>query len=298
MPLTSLPRAGMLWNMTKRNFQHVTIIGVGLLGGSIGLAVRRRWPDVHVAGVGRRCCSLDSARKVGAIQSSHLSLGEVVPKTDLVILATPIGAFEGVLREIAPLLSSRTLVTDVGSTKAEVVRMARKILGRSGPFVGSHPMAGSEKKGPAHARADLLDGSVCIVTPTKTTRPGRLRRIEDFWRDLGARTVRMTPAAHDRAVARISHLPHLLASALMGLPKTDDLPLASTGLRDMTRLAAADPKLWRDIVMTNRKAILSSLGAMTRRLDKLQTLIDRADGPGLERFLKNAQRRRDETLGE
>jgi len=136
------------------------------------------------------------------------------------------------------------------------------------------------------------------VTPTGKTRPGRLRRIEGFWRDLGARTVRMTPAAHDRAIARVSHLPHVLASALMGLPKSDDLPLASTGLQDMTRLSAADPKLWRDIVMTNRKAILSSLGAMTRRLDKLQTLIDRADGPGLERFLKNAQRRRDETLGE
>ncbi len=286
--------------MAKADVKHVTIIGVGLLGGSIGLAIRRRFPGAIVAGVGRREASLALAKKHKCIHTAYLDPVEPVRQSDLVILATPVGAFEAYLRAIQPALKPDALVTDVGSTKAEIVRLAERICKRNsaryGAFVGSHPMAGNENKGPAFATAKLLQDALCIVTPTKRTDPERLERTEEFWRALGMRTTRMNPAQHDRAVAAVSHLPHALSSLLMLLPKDGELPVSATGLRDMTRLAGGDPEMWRDIMTTNRTAILGSLDTFARSLARLRELLERNDAGAIETFFARAQRRREATM--
>jgi len=276
--------------------QHVTIIGVGLIGGSAGLAIKAHDPNVHIAGVGRRASSLDEALAVGAIDSAHLDPADPAARSDMVILATPVGAFARHLESIKPVLKRGALVTDVGSTKACVVQMAEKILGRGGQFVGSHPMAGSERKGPSFARADLFDGATCIVTPTAHTPKQLASRVEKFWRALGMRTVRMTPAVHDKAAARVSHLPHILSAVLMMLPRTADLDVAATGFRDMTRLSGGNPEMWRDIFLTNRKAILDAIDAMDENLCQLRDLLELGDAPGIEKLLTAARKRRRQTI--
>ncbi len=283
--------------MGKREIQHVTIIGVGLLGGSIGLSLRRRYPGVRIAGVGRRKSSLAAAKKRGCIDTAHFDIAEAASGSDLVILATPVGFFETALRQLKPALADGALVTDVGSTKAVVVRAAERILGRGGPFVGSHPMGGNENKGPQFAEADLLTGALCIVTPTNNTPPANVKRVEQLWRALDMRTTRLSPADHDRAVARVSHLPHVLASLMMMLPDDQDLPLSATGLRDTTRLAGGDPEMWRDILTTNRKAILAAMDKYARDMKKFRDLVADDTGSRLEKFFTKAKNRRDTTIG-
>jgi len=277
--------------------RQVTIIGVGLLGGSAGLALKARCPRARVCGVGRRKASLDKALEVGAIDAAYLEAAEPAADSDLVILATPVGAFAVYLRAVAPVLKDSAIVTDVGSTKGAVVRIAGEILGPRGPFVGSHPMAGSEQKGPAFARADLFDGATCIVTPTPRTPPAAVRRVEAFWRMLGMRTVRMKPADHDRVLAKVSHLPHVLASLLVMLPDRKALDAAATGFRDMTRLAAGDPEVWRDVLLTNRREILRAIDRFDESLVGLRDLLELPDVVGLERFLAAARHRRRGTIG-
>ena len=283
--------------MATERLKHVTVIGVGLLGGSVGLAIKARVPKVGIAGVGRRRKSLDEALRVGAIDTAHFDAADAAGESDLVVLATPVRAFARHLRAIAPVLRAEALVTDVGSTKADVVRTAERILGRGGPFVGSHPMAGSEHKGVARARADLFDRATCILTPTSHTPAALVARAVRLWRMLGMRTVQMSPGAHDRALARVSHLPHLLAGLLMLLPGKSDLGVAATGLRDTTRLAGGDPEMWRDILLTNRKQVLAALDAFGEALADLRDLLDRRDPEGIEAFLAEAKKRRDSTFG-
>jgi prephenate dehydrogenase len=278
-------------------FRHVTIVGVGLLGGSAGLALKAHDPAVRIAGVGRRRESLDRALAAGAIDTAHLDPAECVGRTDLVILATPVGAFEAHLRAIAPALRDGALVTDVGSTKSAVVRFAGRIIGHE-RFVGSHPMAGSEQKGVAFARADLFAGATCIVTPAPQTPPAVLESVERLWRLMGMRTLRMAPAAHDRAVSRVSHLPHALASLLMYLPTKGELEVSSTGFRDATRLASGDPEMWRDIFLTNRWQILAALDSFEESLARFRELVDLGDPAGLERFFAAAKERRDQTIAQ
>lgn len=280
---------------SKTDIRHVTIVGVGLLGGSAGLALKAFDPRIRVAGVGRRKSSLDQALAIGAVDSVHLDPAEAVGDTDLVILATPVGAFAGHMRAIAPHLAPRAIVTDVGSTKASVVRQGHRLLG-AGRFCGSHPMAGSEQKGPNFARADLFHGATCILTPTPKTPPEVTRRVGALWEKMGMRTVRMAPARHDRVIARVSHLPHALASLLMLLPTRADLDVSSTGFRDATRLASGDPEMWRDIFLTNRQGILQALDDFDRSLVKLRLLLDAGDADGLEAFFTNAKKQRDTTI--
>ncbi len=278
------------------NLRHVTIIGAGLLGGSAALAIKRACRGVHIAGVGRRRTSLEQALDVGAIDSAHLEAATPVARSDLVILATPVGAFGQYLVQIAPHLKRGVLVTDVGSTKATVVRTAEDILGRGGPFVGSHPMAGSERKGVGFARADLFAGAMCIVTPTASTPVPLVRRTERLWRVLGAKTVRMPPVAHDRAMAAVSHLPHAVAALLVMLPPRAALAVAGRGLADMTRLASGDAEVWRDIFLTNRRAMLDAIDELDERLMALRDLMELGDADGLLRLLAAAKKRRDRQI--
>lgn len=284
--------------MVRPEVGHITVVGVGLLGGSIGLAAKAADDRVTVVGVGRRQASLDRALAAGAADRATLDIAEGVAKADLVVLATPLGAYEAHLQALGGALPARAVVTDVGSTKAVVVRLAEGILGRGGPFVGSHPMAGGEHRGVEFARADLFVGATCIVTPTPAAPAGRVRRVERFWRSLGAATVRMAPAAHDRAVARVSHLPHVLAAAIVALQNARSGNLAGTGFLDTTRIASGDPAMWREILLTNRTALLAAIDAADEHLMRLRDLIEVGDAAAIERYLAAAKRRRDRLLAE
>ena len=277
--------------------RKVTVVGVGLLGGSIGLSLRASDFDGQIVGVGRRQSSLDSALDVGAVDVATLDLAEGAAGADLIILATPVGSFEKLMAAMAPAVKRTAIVTDVGSTKRQVVAAGQRVFGRGGPFVGSHPMAGSENRGPVFARANLFEGATCIVTPTAQTPPAKVRRVEAMWRAFDMHTLRMTPAAHDKAVACVSHLPQVLASLLMLLPADADIDVAATGFRDATRLAGSDPAMWRDILMTNRKPIAAAIARMGKQMARLAARIEAGDAAAIEKLFAAAKHRRERTLG-
>lgn len=272
--------------------KKTAIIGTGLLGGSLGLAIRAACPDAEVVGVNRSEAGRRAAKRAGCVTATTSSIETAVEGADLVVLATPVCAFESIFTVLAGTLAPGALVTDVGSTKRDVVRLGESILGRGGPFLGSHPMAGRERKGAAFADADLFLGAPCLLTPTKHTPPNLLRRAKALWKAVGMRPMEFAADEHDRVVARISHLPHLLSSLLMALPGDADLPASSSGFRDMTRLAGGDPEMWRDIMLTNRDAILHTIDCFAGQMDKLRAVIEAGDPATIERFLTKEQQRR------
>jgi len=284
--------------MSGKRIENITVVGVGLLGGSIGLAAKAVDERIRVVGVGRRASSLQRALDAGAIDEATLDPAAGSKGADIIVLATPMPAYARHLEPIADVVRRGALVTDVGSTKRLVAGIAEGILGKGGPFVGSHPMAGGEQQGPEFARADLFVGATCIVTPTRHTPAAVVRRAERLWEMLGGVCVRMSPAAHDRAVARVSHLPHLLASLLVRIQKTGDLDLAGTGWMDTTRIASGSPSMWREIITTNRQAVLEALDAADEEIMRLRDLVETGDGPGIERYLAAAKKRRDQLLAD
>src|SRR5580765_4758015 len=193
--------------------RRISVLGVGLLGGSIGLAAKSALNDVEIVGYGHRKATLERAVEVGAIDRFEMKVTEAVEGADLVILCTPVGVFEGLIGEIGNALKTGAMVTDVGSTKRSVVAVAERELPEGVHFVGSHPMAGSEKRGVEFARADLFQNALCILTPTGKTEKEALGAVEGFWKALGMRTTRLSPVEHDRLLADVSHLPHALAAA-------------------------------------------------------------------------------------
>lgn len=258
--------------------KRLSILGVGLLGGSIGLAVREAISGCTVAGYGHRTGTLAEAMDLGAIHEAFSTAAEAVRGADLVILGTPVGVFEQNLAEIAPALSPGAIVTDVGSTKRSVVAAAEKLLPPGVWFVGSHPMAGSEKRGVRFASADLFHGAVCITTPTDRTSAAALETVEAFWKRLGMNLVRLSPAEHDRRLAEVSHLPHALAAALVSMQEEASLALAGKGFLDSTRIAGGDPGLWRDIFIDNRDNLRASIRRLQNQLDGLLVHLDQESG--------------------
>jgi prephenate dehydrogenase len=269
----------------------VSILGVGLLGGSIGLAVKERISGCRVVGYGHRQSSLDEAVRRGAIDQGCSDPALAVQGADLVILCTPVGVFADMLRGIRPAVG-RALITDVGSTKRSVAKLAGEILSDPSRFVGSHPMAGSEKRGIQFGRADLCDGALCLVTPTERTDPAAVSDVEAFWQVLGMRTLRLSPADHDRRVAQISHLPHALAAVIVGSPEPESLELAGRGFLDLTRIAAGDGALWRDILIDNRDNMRECIDQIVADLGRFAELLDPEKGEELRKFLDAAADRR------
>src|SRR5258706_1205163 len=208
---------------------RLSIIGVGLLGGSIGMAVRSVLSDCQITGYGHRKETLERAVQIGAIDRGTGDLKQAVEGAELVVLCTPVGMLGELLKGMSDFLTQGAVVMDVGSTKASIVETAGRILPSSAAFVGSHPMAGSEKRGVEFARADLFQNALCITTPTDRTSPAALEQVEEFWRMLGMRTCRMNPADHDRALAEVSHLPHALAAALVTMQSPTAMELAGGG---------------------------------------------------------------------
>ena len=272
--------------------RRLSIIGVGLLGGSIGLAVKSAAMPCRVVGYGHRRSTLDKALASGAIDEAADGLAEAVKGADFVILCTPVGSFRQNLKDIAPALAEGAVVTDVGSTKRSVVRAAAELLPKHAKFVGSHPMAGSEKRGVDFARADLFAGARCILTPDASTDRDALASVESFWQALGMTTTRLSPDEHDRLVCDISHLPHALAASLVSMQDDAALPLAGKGFLDATRIAGGDGALWRDIFLDNRDHLATSVNHFRAALDELLALLDPARADELAKWLDAASTRR------
>ncbi|MGD9647799.1 MAG: prephenate dehydrogenase [Pirellulales bacterium] len=271
----------------------VAIVGVGLLGGSIGLGLRQRGVAKRIVGIGRRRPSLEIARRVGAITASTTNLERGVQDADIVVVCTPVEQIPQYVQAAASHCSAGCLITDVGSTKQRIVSQLDGGLPPGVCFVGSHPLAGSEKRGVTEASADLLEGRVVVLTPVRATSPATRRTATAFWQSLGARVVEMTPAHHDQALAFTSHLPHAVAVALAQTVPAADLALAAGGLRDTTRIAAGDVEIWTQILLDNRENVSQALERFDAAVTELRQALAAGDRRQLKRILTQAKRKRD-----
>ncbi len=276
-----------------KHFNTIAIVGVGLIGGSVGLAVRQRGLADCVVGIGRRQSSLRIARQSGAVTTTTIDLAKGVAEAELVIVCTPVGRIVEDVRTAAAHAPPGTLITDVGSTKAEIVAALDEGLPRNCRFLGGHPLAGGEKTGPSHARADLFDGRVVVLTPTKNTRAEDFDTLEGFWNALGAVVVQMSPEEHDQALAITSHLPHAVAAALAAMVPERLFRLSGAGLLDTTRIAAGDPNLWTQIFLQNRTNLVQALERFHQNLAELHAAVQQADAPAIQRILETGKRNRD-----
>jgi prephenate dehydrogenase len=272
---------------------RVLIAGVGLIGGSLALALRAR--GTHVTGHGRDATRLAAAVRAGVLDAICEDLAEGAAAADVVVLAVPVGVMRAAMAALAPGLAPGTLLTDAGSTKGSVIADARAVWGDvPANFVPAHPLAGSERSGFEHARADLFSGRRVVLTPLPDTARGALAAAHALWEEVGAIVVEMTAPAHDAALAATSHLPHLAAYALMAsLARRADAsalwPLAAGGLRDTTRIAGADPALWRDIALANREALRTALREYRAVLDGFDAALERGDGTALAAVFEQAR---------
>lgn len=275
-----------------RLFKRVVIIGTGFIGGSIALGIKKNGLAQEVIGISRRRKTLLLASKIGAIDKGSLDIG-VAGGADLVILAAPVGTILDLASALAKVVSRDCIVTDAGSTKKEIVSRLEKIFPR---FVGAHPLAGSEKQGIQYAAAGIFKKSICILTPTAKTESGAAKKVKMLWEKLGSTVIYLSPAAHDEKLSFVSHLPHLAAFATINSMPAKFLRFASTGLKDTTRIAASDSKIWADIFLSNRKNMLEAISALEGNLAGIKSAINKKDKKLLIKILKEAKEKRD-TLG-
>lgn len=268
-------------------FKQVTIVGLGLIGGSLGMALRRRRLATTVMGLSRAKATIRRAARRGAIDVGTTDAKRAVEKADLVVLACPVDRVIPQARRLARFMRPDSILTDVGSTKGRIVK-ALEGLPRQIAFVGAHPLAGSERRGIEAARADLFEESVCIVTATPRTNRRALARVVQFWKPLVRRVLVMDPTRHDRWLAAVSHLPHLMAFCLVEAADHGARTIAPRSFLDATRVAKSDPGLWDDIFLTNRKAVLAAMTRFERRWKTARRLVTRKDRRSLQRFLHHA----------
>lgn len=273
--------------------QHILgIVGVGLVGGSIGLAARRTGQFLRILGVGRDEESLSRARRFRCVDETSTRL-EFAASADIVVVCTPVDRIAEQVLELAPRCRPGALITDAGSTKAVIVKTIEAALPDHVDFVGAHPLAGSEKRGPEHGRADLFDNRVTVITRTKETGADALERASSFWSSLGSQVRVMSPEDHDWALGFTSHLPHLVAAALAGALPDVLRELTASGFRDTTRVAAGAPELWTAIFEQNASAILEALEKFENQLTAFRTALASRDTTTLTRLLADAKRVRD-----
>jgi cyclohexadieny/prephenate dehydrogenase len=269
-------------------FEKIALIGVGLIGSSIAHAARRKNLVGHVAGYVRRAQTRALAEKAGFADSLHGDLAPCVKDADLVVLATPVGTFAGLAREIAPHLKPGAILTDVGSVKMAVIRDVGPHVPEGVHFIPGHPIAGTEFSGPEAGFAELFEGRWCILTPPPGTDDEAVAKLKTFWEELGSRVEVMDPKHHDLVLAVVSHLPHLIAYNIVGtaadleaVTQSEVIKFSASGFRDFTRIAASDPTMWRDIFLNNREAVLEMLGRFSEDLTALQRAIRWGDGDAL-----------------
>jgi prephenate dehydrogenase len=279
-------------------FEQLGIIGCGLMGGSFALALKRAGLVKRVVGYSKSPSTTERARKLGVIDVEAPSALLAVSGADIVLIAVPVAATEATFKSIKHLVTPQMLVMDVGSTKRDVVDAGRRALREQiGSFVPAHPIAGKEVSGVEHADADLYTGKQVILTPIERTLTVQLQKAVDVWTALGCRVVKMSPESHDAAFAAVSHLPHLISFALMnaisGQPQGKDyLSLAGPGFRDFTRIAASDPKVWRDIMLSNREELLAQSKIFQRNLQALELMISSGNSEALEGLIEQASQTR------
>ncbi|HEY2882572.1 MAG TPA: prephenate dehydrogenase [Pirellulales bacterium] len=322
-------------------YKSIAIVGVGLIGGSIGLAVRKRGLADEVIGVGRgsfeqnnaeggwgrvppspqlrdaggslrstpatqeaqaefetaakqSAAKLEEARALGAVTEIATDIaGKNVAQADLVIVCTPVAEIANHVLQIANSASERTIITDAGSTKGKIVADVEAKLPPGKRFIGSHPLAGSEKKGVKFAAAELFQDRVVILTPTARTEPEVALAVEEFWSAIGAVVLRMSPEVHDQKLAATSHLPHLVAAAVAKNTARADLPLTAGGWRDLTRIAGGDPELWTQILLENRPHVLNSLAEFGKTVAEFQLALEQGDAARLRQLLTEGKLLRD-----
>jgi prephenate dehydrogenase len=276
----------------SRPFERLAVIGLGLLGGSLGLAARARGLVGHVVGASRSPETLEAALARGAVDEAFDDPAQAAAGADLVVLATPPFAMTGVVRRMAGSLRPGTIVSDVGSVKAPIGEALSGLLPEGVAYVGAHPMAGSHHRGVEHARADLFEGAACVLTPSPGVEVEAADRVAAFFAGLGARVVLRDADVHDAQVGWISHLPHALAFAFaraLAAAPTGAGELAGAGFRDFTRIARSDPELWAEILCANQKALAGPLHEVARRLDELSRAIESGDGDSILRFVADAR---------
>lgn len=276
-----------------KQLNQVAIVGVGLIGGSIGLALRKRALAEKVIGIGRRQSTLRIARRVGAVTNTTVDLAKGVAGAELVIVCTPVGSIVEHVRQAAEHCPEGALITDAGSTKQVIVSALDGTLPRGCRFLGGHPLAGGEKAGPTHADAELFEGKVAILTPTRNSSADDYDLLERLWEALGSVVIQMTPAEHDQALALTSHLPHAVAAALCAAIPETYFRLAGNGLLDTTRIAAGSPDLWKQIFSLNRENVLSALALFGQRLEALRAAVEQGRHEEIERILTVAKKNRD-----
>ncbi|MGB7347532.1 MAG: prephenate dehydrogenase/arogenate dehydrogenase family protein [Pirellulaceae bacterium] len=278
--------------MTQPNeIQRIAILGVGLLGGSVALSLRRRLPNIEIIGFSRSEAKRQRTIELGVIDSAADSVPAACDGCDVVVVAAPVDRIAEMATIAAASAPKNCLITDVGSTKETIVAAV------SLPnFVAAHPIAGSEKTGAENAKADLFDGKVIVITPSEKTDPMSLRQCDDFWRLTGGRTVQLSPAAHDAYLAAVSHVPHLMSSIIARLMPPAARELVGSGWRDMTRVASGDPTLWTAICRENRNMILDQLDLLSTDVARLREMLVDADEEGLQGWLAEAQTIKSQTI--
>lgn len=267
---------------------------MGLIGGSVALSLKKAGFVTHITGVGRSEKSLQEALRLGVIDAADTNINKALNDADLVLIAAPVAQTASILRSIKPHLSSKTVITDAGSTKGDVLASAREILGEQfGQFVGGHPIAGAEKSGVAAAKSDLFIGKNVVLTPTPEANKDTVLAVTDLWQKCGAKVSEMSAENHDNIFAAVSHLPHLLAFALVddiaSRPNAEQLfSFAASGFRDFTRIAGSHPEMWRDISLANKSALLNEITAFENELSQLKQLLINENATGLQSLFERA----------
>lgn len=274
-------------------FNCVTIVGVGLIGGSLALEIKKKKLAKKVIGCGRSLKNLQIAKKRRLIDEATTQLEKAISHSDFIILCTPVQTIAHQLKIIAKKARPGTLVMDVGSTKELIVKQACKILPRSISFIGAHPLAGTEKSGAAAALPNLFKNRLCLLTPTSRTSQKALKKIKMFWKKMGAKTLIYSPKKHDQLLAFTSHLPQMVSYALMatvgnGLSLKEIQKLAGGGLRDTTRIASSPSEMWRDICLANKGSLVRGLKNFEKNINQLILWIQKGKAKELERYFERA----------
>lgn len=279
-------------------FKQAAIVGVGLIGGSLGMVLKRQALAGSIVGIGRRVENLKTAVELGALDRFVIDAKEGIRDSDLVILATPVDTYERQLKDWAAALRPGTIVSDVGSVKGPLVGRVEDLMPEGVHFVGAHPIAGKEKTGVAAGSPDLFRGARCIVTPTQRSSSPAVRAVRELWETAGSTVISMDPFVHDRVMGAVSHLPHVAAFSLIAalgeiqeqmVPDVDLMTYGGGGLRDTTRVAASSSEMWRDICLWNRDNLIKMVEAYERHLAHFKRLIETSDGPGLEKAMGRAK---------
>ncbi len=271
-------------------FDKIAIIGVGLIGGSIGLAAKKRRLAKEIVGVCRRESSRRRAIKSKAVDRATLDLPEAVKGADLVVIASPVGKVTEIAGACAGCMKKNSILTDVGSSKEPIVKAIEKLVSKKVNFIGAHPMAGSDKSGVENARADIFKNAVCILTKTRRADRKALLRLKRFWKSLGSRVLVLSPEEHDMRASLASYLPHAVSYALSLTQNGRSVKLAAGSLKDMTRVASSDPGLWKDIFLLSGGSVLRAVVSFAKNLKKLEIAIKRRDEKMILKLLRRAKK--------